>query len=287
MKYITGLKILFFLIFSLAISHNARSQSLNKVIEFADIQFVSGNFNAALIEYQRAMFFSPPGNQSYLFRQTANCYYSTGDYENAMAYYDHAYNNYEIDSLKLECLFQKSSCFILQKNFNFALVELYSIGENISEYFNQKKQFYQAVCYFGLEKFEESFNSFINSVPKGNEEIQLRLTELFDDKKRLFRPNPKTALILSIIIPGAGQFYGGDIKNGINSFVLCGTILGIGFNIASKYGFLNAAISVLPWYQRYYQGGFNRAQIIAEQKRLINRSKYYKEILEIISSEVE
>jgi len=287
MIYFIRLKILFILVFSLIIGYNAESQDLTGVVKFADHQFSIGNYNSSLREYHRAMFFSDQQKRPYLFRQTANCYYSLGEYENAMTYYDYAYNDYENDSIKLECLFQKSMCFMLQKNFNFALVELFSLDENISEYFIKKRLFYQAICYFGLEQYEESFSHFLLSVPDDQKNTLIELEELFNKRKRLSRPNPKLALILSIIIPGSGQFYAGDIKNGINSFVLCGGILMIGFNISSTYGFLNAALGVLPWYQRYYQGGFNRAQKIAEQKRSINRSDYFNEILEILNREIE
>ncbi len=53
---------------------------------------------------------------------------------------------------------------------------------------------------------------------------------------------------------------------------------------AVKYKFIDAILSIMPWYQRYYQGGFNRAEKMAEKKRSINRSNYFNEILKIIST---
>ncbi|MFC2121979.1 hypothetical protein ACFLTI_10340, partial [Bacteroidota bacterium] len=229
MNFITKLKILFFLIFSL--TSNVKAQNLEDVIAFADLQYESRNYNSALREYERALFFSNDKKHTYLFRQTANCFFSLDDYESAMTYYDYAYINNTNDSIKLECLFQKTLCYILLKNFNLALVELYSMDESVSDYFQRKKHFYLGTCNFGLERYDEAFNSFLSSASEDNE-TKDRLISHFKNKKRLFRPNPKTALILSIIVPGSGQIYSGDIKNGINSFLLCGGLFAIGVNIA-------------------------------------------------------
>lgn len=284
MNYFIKLNILFFLIFSLNTRYKANSQGVISVISFADYQYESGNVLSALREYQRAMFFEKSENQGYLLSQTANCYYSLENYEMAMTYYDYAFNIYVDDSMKNDCLFQKASCLIMIKNFNLALVELYSFDEIPSKYYLNKKHFYEGLCYFGLDRFEDSFRSFTNCIydePTKKEKLE----ELLKDKKRLMQPNPKTAFFMSLLVPGMGQIYSGDLKNGINSFLLCGGLLAIGYNISLKYNYLDAILGILPWYQRYYQGGFRNAEKIAEKKRSANRNKFFQEILKIIADQ--
>ncbi len=84
--------------------------------------------------------------------------------------------------------------------------------------------------------------------------------------ERVAKKNPKTARVLSMILPGAGQFYAGDIKNGLNSLLL-NALLGFWFvTTGLAYTFVDAAATVTPWLFRYYGGGIRRAGEIVEKK---------------------
>ena len=53
-------------------------------------------------------------------------------------------------------------------------------------------------------------------------------------------------------------------------------------NTAAHYTFIDATISVLPWFQRYYQGGFENAGKATEIKREKKIKQQYQEILSVI-----
>ncbi|MEL6559856.1 MAG: hypothetical protein AAFQ94_16825, partial [Bacteroidota bacterium] len=42
---------------------------------------------------------------------------------------------------------------------------------------------------------------------------------------------------------------------------------GIYFRVVSSLGLLDAFLSVLPWYQKYYLGGYMKAGVIAVNKQ--------------------
>lgn len=88
---------------------------------------------------------------------------------------------------------------------------------------------------------------------------------------------------MSMIIPGLGQLYAGDIKNGLNSLILTGGLFSLGIYSAINNGFLDASLSVIPWFQRYYQGGFNKAQIIAKAKIEKKRYQIFNQLLDEVS----
>ena len=83
-----------------------------------------------------------------------------------------------------------------------------------------------------------------------------------------------------MIMPGLGQIYVGDIKNGLNSFILSAGLFALGLRSAYINNPLDAAISVLPWFQRYYQGGFKKAELIAIAKIQEKRYKIYNQLLD-------
>jgi hypothetical protein len=85
---------------------------------------------------------------------------------------------------------------------------------------------------------------------------------------------------MSIFLPGLGQFYAGDIKNGLNSLLLTGGFFTIGFIVAINYSLVDAMVAVVPWIQRYYVGGYNRAAGIAENKKKSKQDKVYQAILQ-------
>jgi hypothetical protein len=43
---------------------------------------------------------------------------------------------------------------------------------------------------------------------------------------------------------------------------------------------LDAAIATLPWFQRYYQGGYKKAELIATAKIQEKRYKIYNQLLD-------
>jgi hypothetical protein len=84
-----------------------------------------------------------------------------------------------------------------------------------------------------------------------------------------------------MIIPGLGQVYSHDIKSGINSLLLTSGLIALGVNISLKYSPVDAVFAILPWYQRYYTGGFEKASEIASRKRQLNRNRVYTRVLKL------
>ena len=135
-----------------------------------------------------------------------------------------------------------------------------------------------ATCYFGLNDFTNSRKYFVSCV----DSIQVNAIEKIFKDKHLNKPSPKTALILSIILPGLGQFYIGDYREGINSFVLSMGLLFLAVETAVVYSLFDAVISVVPWYQRYFMGGYNNAENLAKIKLQNNRNEVYNKLLKVV-----
>ena len=253
------------------------AQAYDATLKFADNQFMAGNYNEASKAYRRALFFSGERQNLYIISRIADISFYEKDYETAQRYYGLAYNMADDESLKTEFLFNKASSHILEDNFQMALIDLFSVSDTGTTV-KKRLYFFLGTCYYGLQDFEKARVYFSYCV--GEQEKQ-PLEALFNSKK-LTSPSPKKARILSMILPGLGQTYSGDIKSGLNSILLTSGIVVLGVRISLLYSPMDALIAVLPWYQRYYTGGYGKAEGIAEKKLAERRSEIYQEILALI-----
>ena len=282
--FIKKLKICLIAVFSFFLFVPVKAQTIEQTLLFAREQAHLNNYSAAINAYQRVLFFDKHQYYPEIYSQLGDCYFEIRNFEKAAEYYDLAYYSLKNDSLKNEILFKKTASLLLINNYKFALIELFSLGNNLSEYFEQKKHFYLGITYFGLGQFDLSENHFLQTLNDDYTLQKLQLKESFIKNKRIDRIKPKTAKILSMIIPGLGQFYSGDIKNGINSFLLLGAFAALYINTSINFSIFEAYISVFPWYQRYYAGGFKRAEINAKNRTEEKRALVYQELIKTIES---
>ncbi|WP_259015438.1 tetratricopeptide repeat protein [Emticicia fluvialis] len=261
------------------------AQNLKETFDFANQLYEKRDFDGAANTYRRVIFFDKKEEfRKQCYKNIADCLYATQNFEEAADYYELAFYQQKTDSLKAEILFRKLSCFLLTNNFEYAEIELFSLPENLSESQKRRKTFYAAVLHFSTDRYEEAKKEFISLIDSTDLEAKQKIHELFAKNEKISRLNPKTAQTLSMILPGLGQFYAGDVKNGFNSFLLTGGIITWGvltaINSAARF---DVFITMVPWFQRYYMGGYNKAAIIAENQKKKRRAKVYNQLLDVVS----
>lgn len=260
----------------MAIFQQAYSQNVFQCINMADQLFAKDSFIEAGNIYQRVIFFSHDSINADLFYKLAECYFYQRNYEEALVQYDLAYNNIISDSLRNEILFRKAMIYTLQKNYLLAHRELLDISmydtATVKRYY-----FYDAIIAFRQNYIDSSKRLFILALPFQKD--SLAIIKIFENAQINGKPNPNTALFLSILMPGLGQLYSGDIKNAANSFILNTILAGTFLFISVKYGLLDAGLTVFPWFQRYYFGGFNRAREIAKKRQQIKKEMLLQNVI--------
>ncbi|UBM57417.1 hypothetical protein LAG90_11360 [Marinilongibacter aquaticus] len=259
----------------LIISITARGQNLEQTYAFAHSLFEQKEYASALETYKRALFFDKEGlyTQS-AYIQMADCFYETADFSNAAYYYDLAYQS-SSEKEKTRITLQKTSCFLLLRKYSQAQIELFNLPDVLNAENKETALFYSAMLSFAQNDFAAAEIQF-----KSLDVDTAAIHKLFVKNAAIDRLNPKTAKTLSIILPGLGQLYAGDIKNGINSFLLTGGLLYLGIHSAIQTSIVDATVSVVPWFQRYYMGGFKKAEKIAEATIKERRHAVFKQILE-------
>jgi len=277
-------KIIYTIIFSFIVINASRGQNIGETYQFAEKQFSAGNFQAALIEYQRVVFFDKENKFTDVFLKIANSFYAVNNYKKAAENYDIAARAISNDSLSAEMYFKKSLCYFKLGNYFFALNELLGLQVPASNYFQNKHNLFIAIAWFGIGDQESSFQHLSRIVP--TDKIP-QLEKIFDHFKKIQkRFNPQKVQTMSTILPGFGQFYVGNVSSGLNSVILIGGIAAVTVYIWQTYGFLDAILSMSSWYYRYYSGGTKNAKKLAVEKIAHEKEETYNEIIQLVESSI-
>jgi len=277
------LKRFFILIISLLIGFFAGAQSISEVVSFADVQFREGNYAIAAREYNRAFFFGYE-HVDRVSLQIGHCYIEMEDYVMAASFYDRAFKYSTSDSIKNESVLGKAFCMLIQNKNIPALEELLYISDTPTLEQTAQMHYLKGVAYYNLEDDSLAFQEFFSVLDIANQSDSLK-DELTSEFEKVYRYqkwyNPMRSYIMSGIIPGSGQMAVGAYKEGINSMVLITGLTFIAIKIMSSYSFLDAAITLLPWVQRYYMGGMDKAKALAFTKIGDKRYESYQKIIDL------
>ena len=260
------------------------SQPVEEVLSVANNQYQKGNNDFALKEFQRYLFFEPSASNAVIYYNIGNCYWNLNQFNQASEFYDKAFFTSADDSMRIKSLFRKVDCNIRTGDYGIALNDLLSLNDSLKGNNYYLKEFYCGLCYYGMQDFNNSEFCFINAVDTAYKQQRNDIKQLFKNKKKFYLPNAQTAKVMSMFLPGLGQLYSGDIKNSANSLILTSLLAYFGFQIAYAESIFDAVITIAPWFQRYYQGGYTRAEQTAILKCAERRNRTYIEITKIISS---
>ncbi len=258
-----------------------KAQTLEQTFEHAIEQFELQHYTAATMAFQRVIFFDSLNVYPTAYKFLADCYLAQKKYHKAAQNFDIiASYQTDNDSLRTELIFDKCNALLLQQKYNLALIELLSLENDPS--FEAKKNLYFGVAFFGLEDYETSQEHFKDV--STDSIYQNTIDSLFQKNQKVTKLNPQTASYLSIALPGLGQFYSGDVKNGINSLALNALLLSAFVLTVTNTGLLNGILVVYPWYQRYFIGGFEAARhntVLIKQER---HAAIYQMLLKTVDS---
>lgn len=256
------LKLFFTIIFSILVARLTTGQTITQTLELASHYQDLELHDVAVKYYRRAIFFGGDSIQSATYPKIAESLLLAGKHPESIFFYGLAANTSKSDSLQKEYVFMQVLASILSNNHDQALQHLYTIDHQNSGYFIRKYHFYHGIISLNKNDYNASLQHFITSANDTCETWQIKT--LFEEAK-LHRPNPATAKLLSIILPGAGQAYSGDWRGAINSFLLNASLGTLAVYTAVNYSFLEGATSIMPWLIRYYMGGFGHAEAAAMQ----------------------
>ncbi len=229
--------------------------------------------------YSRVLFFSEVDSIDILAHtQLAQVYKSTQKFDQAAWHYHQAAWMSKLDSLDMEAAW----CYLYQKQAKDGLNILEKVDSstvNRSEYF-----LLYGLCYEWMNQDSSALHWYEKYYTQLSSEKVYSFREL--DKKLLkfnYR-NGTSAAVLSAVVPGLGQTYSGNFKDGVNSFLLNGTLVAGMIYTSVQYTWIDGVMAFSPWLFRYYVGGIANAK----QQTLKNNERRKKQLfytrLQLISN---
>ncbi len=235
-------------------------------IETAKFLEENGDYYNAITEYKRAFFFKKDPD---LLIKIGMLERKENNYKESISYFNQALEIIEDKDSKT-----KIKLYIVS---NYIIIGNYLASEMILEKFSDNE-------IKGYEKLI-TLDKILIYISTDREIQALRLIQKLNIKKdiRKFsrqiialhnqKIDPNNAKGLSTIIPGMGQFASGDIKNGLNAFLLNGAIFYLWYHLFTEKNYIDLVFYFLNL-KRYYLGQREKAASIAEK----HNEKIMKEI---------
>ncbi len=257
-----------------------RSSELIKLAE----HFMSiDHHRAANKMFLKAYFLDRTNDHTELPLQISESFYLLNDFENASKYINTYIRQSSIPLHKqMDAKYFKLRMLYEQKRYKETLASLFQFKQDQIDYDRDKYHYYLALSYSLDNNYKNSQEaieqlSYYHLLPK--EEINYIFKRLIKNDQRW---NYKYTL-LSMFVPGLGQFAYGDYADALNSFIINAGFATLFIYIQQTLSLTDAVLSVAPWFGRYYVGGLNNTSIGSKKHQNTITDKYIVQLIQVLS----
>jgi hypothetical protein len=270
------------LLFFAAVSVSASDPALG------DYFFVRENYDAAITEYKRFLFFNAddPRVDEVQFK-IGLAYRSQKWWLEAAEAMIAAIQRTTETELQAERRVELAVTLIASGAYDLALVELIKVDmQSQSARLRQRARFLRGVAYLYQFKWEQArsvFQVYFDEIPSAAG-AAAEIDTLFLDALNRSQKSEKAARLLSTFLPGLGQTYAGDWKNGLNALLLNGVLGYITLDAAIERDYDDALLSFFFLFYRYYAGNRYRAVEAAQTFNDWENRRHVEKILQALAT---
>lgn len=258
----------------------ANAQTAEQLVVFTDKLFETGDYETVIINYDRVSFFKTEILLEKDYLQWAEACLQLKLYDQVDPLLRQAANKADNSERSIEILVKLAIYQMSRQEYSEAKITLYGINEveikMPESLFLYKKLL--ALCQISENEFIESKKLLTEILPNKSQKIDSLLNKVRKINKRY---KPQKAKTLNMILPGMGFWYAGQFWKGINSFGLTAGILAVGAVYTKYLSFIDSLLAISSPLQRYYKGGYQKAEAITELKLREERNKIALEILRL------
>ena len=277
-------KLLFLLTAVISLGLTVHAQTLTQTYTHAKALYLNGEYEDAISELRRVLFFENNSNPEACL-MLGNCYRSMQNNDKSLYYYNLAYHLFSSDSMKLQTKFSIISLYLISDEPNYSLTQLFSLPDNLDSSNLRRKNFYSALACYQTKEYNLSRDYLIKALGYPGKKIENSVDSIFNLAVKNNKFNVYLPMILSII-PGLGQLYLGEYEASANSLMLTGFLAGLYIIAIQNLTRLDAVLSVLPWFERYYQGGLLQAKELAVKKKKRKDDAYYNALIDMYANQI-
>ena len=272
------------LLFFAAVSVSASDPAL----DLGDYFFVRENYDAAITEYKRFLFFNAddPRVDEVQFK-IGLAYRAQKWWMEAAEAMIAAIQRTTETELQAERRVELAVTLIASGAYDLALVELIKVDmQSQSARLRQRARFLRGVAYLYQFKWEQArsvFQVYFDEIPSAAG-AAAEIDTLFLDALNRSQKSEKAARLLSTFLPGLGQTYAGDWKNGLNALLLNGVLGYITLDAAIERDYDDALLSFFFLFYRYYAGNRYRAVEAAQTFNDWENRRHVEKILQALAT---
>ncbi len=250
--------------------------------------FALKNYDAAITEYKRFLFFNPDHPQvvEARFNIGLACR-AQGWWPEAVEAMTAAVQLATETELQAEMRTELAVTLIATGAYDLALVELIKVDmQSQSVRLRQRARFLRGVAYLYQFRWEQArlvFQAYLAEMPDAAE-TAARIDALFLAALNRRQKSEKAARRLSTFLPGLGQTYAGDWKNGLNALLLNGVLGYVTLNAAIERDYDDALLSFFFLSHRYYAGNRYRAAEAAQAFNDRENRQHVEKILQVLTT---
>jgi len=252
-------------------------------LALGDHFFFLGNYDAAITEYKRLLFFYPDDVRvSEVYYNIGLAYRAQRLWQKAITAMRTAVHHATDREKKTEYQLALAVTLIANQNYDLARLELIKVmmrSPSVPLY--RRAMFLQTVAYLYQFRWEEARKALQNYT------ADERLDELFASAINTPQKSVKAAKILSAVLLGAGQVYAGNWLDGLNALVLNGALGFIAVDAVLDGHYVDAALWATTILFRYYQGNLYHAGKAVEAFNEEGSRQAAEKILERLQEIVE
>jgi tetratricopeptide (TPR) repeat protein len=257
----------------------------NPVIDEAERLDAIGAWYEAITEYERFTFFNSDSPSVAVIRAIADLYGKQGNFRKAAETLDRALSLSLDDSLRDEIRIVAAAFNIAAGDYQTAQLELIRIGAfALSPEIRERANRYLSLVYSmsmdwtGLKKMIDTSTVF-----EGTRRVLI--DSLIANNNARYRVSPVAALWMSTFLPGLGQMYACDVRNGCNALAISFATGYLTVHSVMNGYFQEAILTDVTLFWRYYSGNRWRAMESAERYNKRWDLELRKKILTLIAGQ--
>ena len=250
-------------------------------VDLGDYFFALENYDAAITEYKRFLFFNSDHPRSGEVQFKIGLAYRAQEWwAEAVEAMIAAIELTTATELQAEMRVELAVTLIASGAYDLALIELIKVDmQSQSARLRQRARFLRGIVYLYQFKWEQArsvFLAYFDAIPSAAG-AATEIDTFFAEALNLPQKSEKAARLLSTLLPGLGQTYAGDWKNGLNALLLNGLLGYVTLDAAIDRDYDDALLSFFFLFYRYYAGNRHRAAEAAhafndrENRRHVNR----------------
>ena len=242
-------------------------EGIHGLLRLADSLAVSGLRSESAVEYRRAICFS--SDSDILCR----AYYGLGLQYRYLGEFEKAGNSFESaaayapnDSLIGEIKLSWAGALICAGKMNLAKLMLFPVsGSAVPRHARLQSRLLLFICAVRQHQWSEARAHFSEYVkmdpgPAGHDSFCREMDGVLSAAESKTVYSPAKSKLLSVFLPGLGQVYSGDLRSGINAFILNSlNFWAVALNVV-RADYAGAVLYFLFIAERYYSGNLYRAE---------------------------